>query len=191
MTEILLVRHGQTDWNLERRIQGHTDIPLNEEGIAQSQALAERMRGAQIDAVFSSDLTRAAQTAQMIAERLSVPLHFDPRLREVNHGQWEGLLISEVRSKFGNAYQAFRDDQLGTRAPGGETLREAIRRIESAVDDAAWQHPNGRVVIVSHGLAIALLRCRLNNAPLNHSHLYGLENCAGELVTWKPRRAAG
>lgn len=185
MTEILLVRHGQTDWNLERRIQGHTDIPLNAEGIAQSLALAERMQAERYDAVFSSDLTRAAQTAQIISERLSVPLIFDPRLREVNHGQWEGMLIDEVRRTFGSAYQAFRDDKPGARAPGGESLREAIERIKAAVDDAARQHSAGRIVIVSHGLAIALLRCRLIHAPLHQSHLYGLENCAGELIYWK------
>jgi broad specificity phosphatase PhoE len=190
MTEIYLVRHGQTDWNLEKRIQGNADIPLNDEGITQSQALAESLQGERFDAVFSSDLIRAAQTAQILARRLSAPLFYDPRLREVNHGKWEGMLISDVRSQYSGEYSAFRDDRPDGRAPGGETMREALQRIEAAVDEAARQYPGGRIVIVSHGLALALLRCRLNNAPLNLSHLFGLDNCAGELIHWKTRQSA-
>lgn len=184
MTEIYLVRHGQTDWNLERRIQGNTDIPLNQEGMAQSEALAARLQGERFDAVFSSDLVRAVQTAQILAERLSAPLFCDARLREVDHGEWEGMLISDVRSQSEHEYSAFRDDQPGARAPGGETVEEAARRVESAVGEAARRYPGGRILIVSHGLALALLRCRMQKAPLNQAHLFSLDNCACERILW-------
>ncbi len=188
MTEILLVRHGQTDWNLEGRIQGHSDIPLNSTGISQSEVLAESIKHDPFDAVFSSDLSRAMQTAQIISARLRVPLYCDSRLREVNHGAWEGMLIKVVRDTHQDAYAAFRNDQPGACPPGGETLQEAILRMETAVARAAASYPEGRIVLVSHGLSLALLRCRLNDAPLSLSHQYGLDNCPGEMIHWQTRR---
>ncbi len=188
MTEILLVRHGQTDWNYAGRIQGTTDIPLNPDGMRQSQALAESLTGQRIEAVFSSDLLRALQTAQIVCERLAVPLIRDSHLREVNHGEWEGMLISVVRSKHAEAYAAFRGDMPGARAPGGETMREALERMEAALDKAADRFPRGRIMIVSHGLTLALVRCRVNRMPLSLSHLYGLENCKVVSIQWETGR---
>ncbi len=191
MTEILLARHGQTDWNYTGRIQGHTDIPLNRDGMRQSQALAESLSGQHIEAVFCSELLRAVQTAQIISNRLGLPLIRDSRLREVNHGEWEGMLISDLRSKYAEAYAAFRGDKPCARAPGGETMREALARMESALDEAANQFPHGRILIVSHGLALALVRCRVERVPLSRSHQYGLDNCKVVPIHWDTRLKAG
>jgi len=190
MTEIFIVRHGQTDWNLEGRIQGNLDIPLNFTGIRQSKVFAESIIAEHYDAVFSSDLQRAIQTARIIADWLQIPVISDMRLREVNHGAWEGMLIRDVRSHFNEEYVAFRSDQPGGRPPGGETLREASARIEAAVEEFAGRHPYGRFVLASHGLALAILRCRLNHAPLSLTHQFGLENCAGEMIHWEKKARA-
>ena len=100
MAQILLARHGETDWNRNGRVQGHTDIPLNATGIAQAQALAERLAGEPLAAVFASDLERARVTAAAVAARHELPVSIDPDLREKNFGSWEGLTDGEIAERF-------------------------------------------------------------------------------------------
>jgi broad specificity phosphatase PhoE len=90
VTTLLLVRHGETDWNAEGRLQGHTDMPLNDLGRRQARALADELAGDGIEAVYSSDLARASETAEIVAERLGLPVGLDPDLREKDWGTWEG-----------------------------------------------------------------------------------------------------
>ena len=96
MTEIWIVRHGQTDWNVEGRYQGQADRPLNAVGLAQAQQAAEQLRGRDFAAIYSSDLQRARVTAEIIAGQLGLPVQVDRRLREVNQGEWEGLLTADI-----------------------------------------------------------------------------------------------
>src|SRR3954471_7990952 len=103
MTTILLARHGETDWNLQRRVQGHSDTPLNETGRAQALALAETLDGAELDAIYASDLERAYDTAQFVAQRKGLPVTPLPELRERNFGTWEGLTDSEILERFPQA----------------------------------------------------------------------------------------
>src|SRR6185437_6606991 len=98
MTTLLLVRHGETDWNAERRYQGHADVPLNDRGVEQARELAEQLAGERIDAIYSSDLSRAHATAEIVGERLGVPVVTDPDLREIDVGAVEGLTFEESRS---------------------------------------------------------------------------------------------
>src|ERR1700704_4943984 len=111
MTELLLVRHGETDWNAEGKLQGHTDRPLNDHGRRQAQALAERLAGNSIDAVYASDLSRARETAEMVGEKLGLPVLVDPDLREKNWGNWEGLTSDQrLHIEFeGETSEAHRD----------------------------------------------------------------------------------
>ena len=103
MTEILLARHGETDWNSGRRVQGHTDIPLNAAGVEQARALAEQLAGEPLTAVFSSDLSRALDTARAVAAVHGLEVTVDPRLREKNFGTWEGLTDVEIAERFPDA----------------------------------------------------------------------------------------
>jgi broad specificity phosphatase PhoE len=96
MTTLLLVRHGETDWNAERRWQGHADVPLNERGRDQAERLAEELENARVDAVYSSDLSRARETAEIVGARLGVPVVLDPALREIDVGSREGLTWPET-----------------------------------------------------------------------------------------------
>ncbi|MDX6472399.1 MAG: 2,3-bisphosphoglycerate-dependent phosphoglycerate mutase [Gaiellaceae bacterium] len=135
MTTLLLVRHGETDWNAEGRLQGHTDRPLNDHGRRQAAALAERLADDEIDAVYASDLARARETAEILAGRLGLPVVTDPDLRERNWGNWEGLTGTERD----------RVDYVGEdREAHGARVIQAVRRI-------AEHHPGERVVVVTHG----------------------------------------
>ena len=103
MTEILFVRHGETDWNVEQRVQGHSDRPLNANGEAQARALADKLRDDRIDAVYASDLARARDTAAPVAEAHGLEVELLPGLREKDFGTWEGLLDTEIRERFPQA----------------------------------------------------------------------------------------
>jgi broad specificity phosphatase PhoE len=144
VTTILLVRHGETDWNLERRVQGHTDRPLNATGRAQAEALADELADERLDAVYSSDLARAYETARLVAARHGLPVVLVPELREKDFGTWEGLTDEEIRLRFPDA------------APGrvwgdAETYEAMSARVLGALQRIASEHPDGRVLVVAHG----------------------------------------
>jgi broad specificity phosphatase PhoE len=164
VTTVLFVRHGQTDWNHARRWQGHRDVPLNETGIAQSRALARRLVGWPIAALYSSDLRRAAMTAELVAEGLALAPVFDPVWRERHVGRFEGLTGDEVRSLFPELV-ADLDRDIFT-PPGGESDPMLRRRAEAAFWELVARHPGETVVVVSHGGTIgAVLANILGLAP--------------------------
>jgi 2,3-bisphosphoglycerate-dependent phosphoglycerate mutase len=136
VTTLLLVRHGETDWNAEGRLQGHTDRPLSDYGRRQAQQLAEELGGEELEAIYSSDLARARETAEIVGRRLGLPTVLDPDLREKDWGTWEGLTaVERDRVEFvGESTEAHRDRIL-----------DALRRISE-------RHPGeGRVLVVTHG----------------------------------------
>jgi probable phosphoglycerate mutase len=157
MTELLLVRHGETDWNAEGKLQGHTDRPLNDYGRRQAQALADRLAGESIDAVYASDLSRARETAEILGAKLGLPVLVDPDLREKNWGNWEGLTSDErLHIEFeGETSEAHRDRTLG-----------AVQRIVE-------RHPGGRIVVVTHGGSLRRIQAAVSGFALPV-----LENCA-------------
>jgi broad specificity phosphatase PhoE len=136
MTTLLLVRHGETDWNAEGRLQGHTDRPLSDYGRRQAQQLAGELEDEVLEAIYSSDLARARETAEIVGERLGLPVVLDPDLREKDWGTWEGL----------NAVERDRVEFVGeTTEAHQERMLRALRRI-------AERHPgDGRVLVVTHG----------------------------------------
>lgn len=166
MTEMWLVRHGQTDWNLAGIYQGQSDIPLNETGIAQAKELAQSLAGTHFDAIYSSDLLRARQTAEIIAGQFDLPVITDPRLREIRQGVWEGMTIQEVKRKYAPDFT--RDAELITipRAEGAESLAEVITRMVEAANDIHNRHNGHRVLLASHGLAVAVLYLTANRMPI-------------------------
>ncbi len=143
MTEILFVRHGETDWNVERRVQGHTDRPLTANGEAQARALAAELRDERLDAVYASDLVRARETARAVAAEHGLEVEELPELREKHFGTWEGLLDTEIRERFPDASTGPWGDS--------ETSEEVSERILAALHEIARRHPEGRVLVVSHG----------------------------------------
>jgi probable phosphoglycerate mutase len=146
MTTLLLVRHGETDWNAEHRWQGHADVPLNERGREQARALAEQLAGESIDAIYASDLSRARETADIVGARLHVPVVVDADLREIDVGAVEGLTWEES--------QAFEGWQ-------GEPHEAHAGRVIAAVDRIAERHPGERVLVVTHGGSMRRVHERL------------------------------
>lgn len=179
-----LVRHGQTDWNLEGRYQGQADPPLNAAGWQQARALPAALAGASLSAIYSSDLLRARQTAGVIAAALSLPVQQDARLREARLGDWEGMLFTDIRARYSAEWQARQDDPLHARPPGGENLLEVSARAWAAADDIARQHSGGDVVVVAHGLVLATLRVRALGLPLAAAYQHVPDNGLPERVRW-------
>jgi len=154
---LFLFRHGETDWNRAGRLQGHTDTPLNATGLAQAQALAERLRPHRLDAVMSSDLARAWTTARIVAEGLGVPLISEPGLREANIGEAEGLYWPEVKSRFGETLTErwFTHDDAAF--PGGETGLETRSRGLAALRRFVAAQPYRRIGVSTHGAMVRQL----------------------------------
>jgi len=156
MTRILLIRHGETAWNAVRRLQGHTDIPLNEEGARQANALARALAAEKLDAIISSDLGRAMQTAQAVAaHHPQVPLHTDAALRERGYGAFEGLLYTEIAERYPIEFAEWQARDVDSVMPSGERVAESFRQFYQRCLDgiAHWatQCEGKTIVIVAHG----------------------------------------
>lgn len=182
--ELWLVRHGQTDWNLYGRYQGHSDIPLNHTGRSQAEALAQMVDGSRITAVYSSDLQRAHATARAVADRWNLTIRTDTRLREVNLGSWEGLTVPEITTHYPLEFERRQRDPVDGKPPQGESVRELAARIRPAIDEIAARHHPGPVLIVAHGLALATVLCAATQTPLSDSFRMIPENAIATVVHW-------
>jgi broad specificity phosphatase PhoE len=156
VTTILLARHGETDWNSEGRWQGWADPPLNQAGRDQARALAEQLRSLPFDAVYSSDLRRAYETAEIVAAPHEVPVIADRGLREIDIGSWSGLTRAEIEKRFPD----------GSR-PDGETREEHLERVLATVERIARSHAGARLLLVSHGGTLRALHSHVSDAPFH------------------------
>ena len=184
MTRFCLIRHGQTDWNLEGRYQGQSDVALNSLGKLQAHALASQLSGQSFSAIFSSDLIRAKETADILASVLHVPVKVDTRLREINQGEWEGQLVEVLKSKYNGLWEKRTVDPAGVRPPGGETVREVAERVYAALNDISIQFPEDNVLITSHGLALATVICKVKGMKVGQAYRVIPENAEPVWVTW-------
>lgn len=159
-TLLLFARHGETDDNARLVFQGQGGKGLNRRGQAQAARLAARMRSTRLDAIVSSDLQRALETARAVAEACGLPPELDPDLREVDVGAWTGRSHAEIEQLYPEEWAAWSRG-LDVRRGGGETYGELADRVERAVARVCAAHPNGRVLLVSHGGAIKAYVARL------------------------------
>ena len=150
-TRITLIRHGETAWNLEGRIQGHLQIPLNDRGLRQAEATANALINERVDAIYSSDLIRASCTAAAIAREIGLPVLMEPRLREWDLGVLSGLLRSEAEQHHPDAYRIYRERDVNPAIPSGESILSRYRRVTGCISEIAARHPDSQLVIVSHG----------------------------------------
>lgn len=177
MARLILVRHGATDWNGERRWQGQADPPLNARGLEQAAALAQVLQGSGMSALYSSDLQRACQTAEALSLASGLPLNLEPRLREVHLGEWQGLLTDEIRTRYAEAFERRSQDPMSIAPPGGETGLQVQQRALAAVEEILRRHPEETVGIVSHGFTLAVLRLHYESVPPERLWELVLGNC--------------
>jgi broad specificity phosphatase PhoE len=167
MTELLLVRHGETDWNAERRFQGHADPPLNDVGRRQASVLADELEGERIDAVYTSDLARARETAAIVAERRGIPVVALPELREIDVGEWQGLTWPEIEERHPEGVRAWHETGQGWMQ--GETYDELGARILDVLRRIAEEHADERVLVVGHGGTVRAIRAHLEGRSVAES----------------------
>jgi len=184
MTKMVIVRHGQTDWNIEGKWQGHSDIPLNSTGIQQADEAAERLKSEIIDQIYSSDLSRALETAKTINQHHQKPIFTDTRLREQNLGRWEGIFHKDIHKIYPEEWEAFRNDPGGTQIIGGESVGQLSDRIREVFTEIAEKHPDERILIVAHGLAIAVFLCHVQGKPLEEAYKLIVENAKPVFIEW-------
>jgi alpha-ribazole phosphatase len=166
MTTLILIRHGETNWNIEDRYTGQSDIPLNARGLQQAETLASNECVEKIDLIYSSDLQRASETAKRLQAGRAVPLYLDARLREIHQGEWEGLHFDEIHARYRQAWEQRKNAPLQVAPPGGETVGEVRQRVLAAIRDIIKSHPKETVAIVSHGLALAIIQVEVRGLPI-------------------------
>lgn len=157
MLRLILARHGQTDWNAQHRYQGETDVPLNKTGQQQAAALARCLTDTDIDAIYTSNLQRAANTARAIAEPHNQRVILEPRLREMSFGTWRGLTFDEIQERDADRLSTWLANPMQVAPPDGETLAQVTARVQSALDDTLHTHPQGIVLWVAHGGVLRVL----------------------------------
>mgnify|MGYP001599028211 CR=1 FL=1 len=169
MTVLLyLVRHGQTEWNRLHRIQGQSDPSLNETGRAQARALARTFAGRPLDAVYSSPLQRARDTAESIAQAHNLPVHTFDELKELNVGALDGVTLVEMRERHGDFLARWRRDASVRLPGGGETLAELRARAWAVIERISQAHAGRRVAVVTHSFLTQVVVSAVLGLPLDH-----------------------
>lgn len=185
--QVLLIRHGETEWNAKRRWQGHTDVPLNARGIQQAESLADELGHHALDVLFSSDLARAYQTAKIIANPLELPVLTSDGLREVDVGSAEGLGYEDTVARFGEdaiaRWRSLLPEDLDFAFPEGETKSEALVRTRGAIESFLHSNESRRVGVVSHGM---LIRTFLSGLFPNLELPSVLPNCGYVALSYQP-----
>ena len=181
--DVVFVRHGETDWNRERRVQGSLGASINEAGREQARALARLLWEVPLQAVYSSTLERALETASYVAGPHSLGVVGDPRLNEIHHGDWEGMAESELPDL--DLYLRWRADPTAVTLPGAEPLEAVHERAVGAMRDilAKHQEGDGLVAIVSHQVVLALLKCYILDRPWKDLRRHALSVASYEVIT--------
>lgn len=169
MTRIILVRHGETTWNVEGRYQGQEDTPLSERGLKQGHLLAEGLRQIPIDLCIASPLQRSFQTCQFCAELHNLPVTADDRLLEINHGSWEGILAKEIEARDPQTYQQWHTAPHLVQMPdGGETLEDVRKRVRAAFDEYVVKYPDKTILVAAHDAVNKAIICDLMGMGMEH-----------------------
>lgn len=177
-TEVVLIRHGQTFWNIEGRWQGHADSPLTEDGLRQAKALAERLARMPFSVLYSSDLGRAKDTAKIIARQTGHDVLFDPRLRERNVGVFQGLTLMEMKERFPEAYERYANHDSDFVIPQGESMDRRFAINIDWVNEIAEKHRGRCVVAVTHGGVLNSMFRYVLKLPPEANRRYKIKNAS-------------
>jgi broad specificity phosphatase PhoE len=185
-TRLLLVRHGETQWNLDQRVQGHHDVPLTERGIQQAQRLAAWLSDEPLEAIYSSDLIRARATAEVLADE-RLPVNTDARFREGGFGLFEGLTTTEIQDRYPEEFRLWREGAVDHRPPGGETLEALRERCVAGARDALANHGGQTIMIVAHGGPVRVMVCGLLGLDIRHYPQIRVENTSVTRIYYTQR----
>ncbi|WP_024821749.1 MULTISPECIES: alpha-ribazole phosphatase [Aminobacterium] len=178
LKQILFVRHGRTDWNNEQRYQGHSDVPLNEEGLDQARRVSLRLASFQAELIVSSPLQRAAQTAAIIAEhQVSTSILLRKGLEEIGFGEWEGLTVTEVEACFPEEHRRWRQDPSSTVPGGGESFSSVQQRVDNVLKEIMTREEE-RILVVAHGGTIRTALVSLLGVSSSLVWRMRLDNCS-------------
>jgi broad specificity phosphatase PhoE len=176
------VRHGESTWNSEHRIQGHQDPPLSERGREQASRVARRLASRRPEAIYASDLRRALETAEPIAASTGVAVQPMSELREIFLGEWEGLHSAELAERYPDAWAAWTDEPNWDLVPGGEGASAFEARVGAALDGVMARHPHGDVIVVTHGGVIQLALHRIVGKPSRGLFPFRISNASITLI---------
>jgi probable phosphoglycerate mutase len=182
MTEIILARHGETEWNVGEIFRGRADVELNETGIKQAQLLAEYLRKVNIEAVYSSPLKRASRTAEIVASYHQLEVKIAPGLTDFDFGKWQGLSHQKVKEKYRELYIKWTDYPDKVKMPAGESLDDVRERAIGVVDEVIAKKYEGAVVLVAHRVVNKVLICAL--LGLDNSHFWNIRQDTAGITTF-------
>ena len=179
-----MIRHAQTEWNIQRRFQGHGDSPITEEGQEQLQRLKSRLAGLEFDVVYSSDLRRTMETSKMLSGKQRVE---EPRLRERGVGILEGLNLEQIMDEHAEAFRAFRSGDKDHQIEGGESLQIALNRAWTFLEEVPEKHPGAELAAVSHAGLIRLICKQILGLALDAPNFFQIPNTSLTQLVFSPK----
>lgn len=182
MKRVYLVRHGQTDWNLQGRTQGSKDSNLTALGLRQVESLGQYFKNIDLDEIYSSPLKRAYSTAKFIGNMKNLTCNLDSRLEEMNFGKWEGMTHREIQDTYPKISEIWRRQPHLAVIPEAETMEKAQKRIVEFIDDKIIPSKENTILLVSHGIIIRLLLLKMLSMDLKHYYKLRQNNCSINLI---------
>jgi broad specificity phosphatase PhoE len=184
MTEIILVRHGQTEWNIAEVFRGQIDIDLSQTGVKQAELLAEYLTHSTIEAIYSSPLKRALRTAEIVAAPHKLKVNIEPDLVDLNFGCWQGLTVETVKEKYAELYATWIAHPEQVRMPGGEGLEDVRKKVIRFSDKIIEMHA-GTVVIVGHRVVNKVMLCALLGLEDSHFWKIRQDTCGLSIISYQ------
>ena len=188
MLKVILVRHGETDWNTKQIFRGRKDIPLNEVGLAQAKAVGVSLSDIQIDAIYSSPLARALETAKVLAESRSLEVELEEGFIDIDFGKWQGITHEKVKEEYESLYEMWLKNPQMVTFPGGETLRDVSTRSMGASEKVLKKHSGKTLAVVSHRVVNKVLLCSILGLELSYFWHIKQDTCAINRFEYKDKK---
>lgn len=188
MVKVILVRHGETDWNKQQIFRGRMDVALNKVGFAQARAVQEALKDVQIDGLYSSPLSRAFETAKILGERRICEVEIEEGFIDINFGRWQGLSHQKVKEEYKDLYEMWLNKPQMVTFPEGESLEEVSRRSGDALEKVIKKYPGGTLAIVSHRVLNKVLLCTILGLELSHFWYIKQDTCAINRFEYKDQK---
>lgn len=185
MNKFFIVRHGETEWNMQGRTQGHGDSKLTEKGRYQADKLGRRLLKFNIDCIYSSDLGRTIETSSILSSILNKEVEYTEGLREINFGKWEGMTIQEIKDKYNDIYTIWRNEPHNALIPDAENLIQLKERVLKTINDINKKHENSNIILVSHSMVIKVLLLSLLGSDLSNLYRIRQDNTALNIVEFR------